>query len=114
MARRPRLNKVSQWEETVWLWLERQYEGEFIREFKFHHKRRWRLDFACPQERLAIEVQGLLWGGRQGGHQRPKGVERDCEKQAHAMMLGWRVLPIAPKHIRSGEAYTWIKNLMRR
>lgn len=80
-------------------------------ELRFHETRRWRFDIAFVQERLAVEVQGGGWKG--GRHHRPKGYRNDCEKAAYAMMDGWRVLHVVPEQIQSGEAISWICELLR-
>lgn len=87
---------------------------EPLREWTFHPKRKWRFDLAfCNRNgvKLAVEVDGGVWIN--GRHSRGAGVEKDCEKYAEAMCLGWRVLRVTPKHIRSGEAVNWIERLLR-
>ena len=48
------------------------------KEFRFHPKRRWRFDFAWPDEKFAVEIEGLTHSG--GRHQRMDGFLRDAEK----------------------------------
>ena len=103
--------KSSTSEEALWLWLQHGHPHPWVREFKFHPRRKWRFDFANRQTRLAIEVDGVVYGSRKGGHQTPLGIERDREKDAEAMMLGWRVLRVTPKQIASGIAMHWILEL---
>ena len=62
------------------------------------------------QQRLAVEIDG--GGFVNGRHSRGSGIERDCEKYAEALALGWRVLRVTPKHVRSGQAVTWITRLL--
>lgn len=77
-----------------------------VREFEFWPGRRWRFDFAIPQAKLAIECQG---GTRSGGrHTRGDGYERDCEKAAHAVIAGWRVIPVTGDQVQSGKAIQWV------
>ncbi len=59
-------------------------------EYRFHPDRKWRFDFAWPDSRLAVEIEGLTRGG--GRHQRMTGYTSDCEKYREAVRLGWRVL----------------------
>jgi len=62
------------------------------REVYFHADRKWRLDFAWPQYKLAVEIQGGQWrhSGRSahvGGH----ALQRDCEKHNALIDAGWSV-----------------------
>jgi len=77
------------------------------REYKFHPKRKWRMDFAWPDITLAVEVEGGIWN--YGRHNRPQGFIDDTEKYNAAANLGWTVLRFAGEQIRSGEALTQIE-----
>lgn len=57
--------------------------------------RKWRLDYAWPLNRLAIELQGGIYGNRTGGHTSTKGVMRDMQKLNTAQLLDWDVLYLA-------------------
>lgn len=59
-------------------------------EHRFHSKRRWRLDVAWPEHKVAVEIMGGTW--TQGRHTRGGGYEADCEKLNAATLAGWRVL----------------------
>lgn len=59
------------------------------REHRFAPPRGWRFDFALPEDRVAIEIEGGVWTG--GRHNRAKGFINDCEKSNAATALGWRV-----------------------
>jgi len=80
-------------------------------EFRFHPVRRWRLDWAWPDRSLAVEIDGGVYV--QGRHSRGAGIEKDCEKYAEALMAGWRVLRVTPRHVKTGQALTWIEKLLR-
>lgn len=73
-----------------------------VREHRFHPDRKWRMDFAWPDKRIAVEIEGGVWG--LGRHNRPKGFIADTEKYNAAAALGWTVLRFTGKHIRSGQA----------
>ena len=114
--------KISEWrkrqeasrlEEQVWLWLKHVdgQRGHWVREHRFHPTRKWRFDFAREDCKLGIEVEGLLPAGKEGRHQRKAGFEKDCEKYAEALVLGWRVLRVTGKMIRSGDVYPYIEKL---
>ena len=59
------------------------------REYRFDPARRWRADFAWPDSKILLEVEGGTW--IRGRHTRGKGFERDCEKYNAAAAQGWRV-----------------------
>ena len=67
---------------------------ECVKEFKFHPKRRWRFDYAIPEHRIALEVEGGVWTN--GRHTRPQGFLGDIEKYNTATLMGWRVFRTTP------------------
>lgn len=73
-----------------------------VGQFRFHPKRKWQFDFAWPEHKLAVEIEGGTYSG--GRHTRGKGFEDDCEKYNEALLLGWRVLRFTGKMVNSGEA----------
>lgn len=88
------------------LWLEGL---ECEREYRFC-ERRWRLDFAWPDERVAVELQGGIF--TEGRHSRGQGMLNDMEKLNCAQKMGWTVLLFGPPHVRLGTASLEIKNLI--
>lgn len=69
-----------------------------VREHLFHPRRLWRLDLAWPEERLAVEIEGLS-RGRKSRHTQPAGYQGDCEKYNAALLLGWRLLRYTPRDL---------------
>jgi len=69
-------------------------------EFRFHPHRKWRFDFAWPEQRIALEVEGGIW--TQGRHTRGAGFLADMEKYNAAVLLGWRVLRTTPDKLADG------------
>jgi very-short-patch-repair endonuclease len=59
-------------------------------QYRFAKPRRFRFDFAWPEHRVAVEIEGGTW--RNGRHTRGAGYARDCEKYNLAVVNGWRVL----------------------
>jgi very-short-patch-repair endonuclease len=79
-----------------------------VKEYRFHPKRRWRFDYAWPEHRIAIEIEGGAW--IYGRHNRAKGFVNDMQKYNEAVMLGWRVLRYTPEQIKAGQ---WVDNLAK-
>jgi len=67
------------------------------REFVFAAPRRWRFDFAWPEQRVAVEIEGGVWS--RGRHVTPQGFLKDLEKYNAAAALGWSVLRFAGEAI---------------
>jgi hypothetical protein len=88
-----------------------QLPEEPVCEQAFHPTRRWRFDLAFKIAKLGVEVDG--GGFVQGRHSRGMGMERDTEKFAEAMVLGWRVLRVTTKQVRCGQAIAWIQKLLK-
>lgn len=76
------------------------------REFRFDSARRWRFDFAWPDRRLAVEVEGGVWV--RGRHTRGAGYLKDLEKYNRAVELGWRVLRYPPNALHLVDTYEQI------
>jgi very-short-patch-repair endonuclease len=64
-------------------------------EYRFHPVRKHRLDFAWPDSRLGLEVEGGVW--TRGRHGRGSGIVKDMEKANLLAELGWRLLRVTPK-----------------
>lgn len=75
----------------------------FIREYRFHPVRRWRFDFAFPDHKIAVEVEGGTWV--RGAHVRGKHYRSDCEKYLEAAILGWTVLRFTSDMLRDNPLW---------
>lgn len=87
--------------------LDKLYTG-MVAEYRFHPTRRFRFDFAIPEKKLAIEIEGGIWLGRNGAHSSGKGILRDMEKNNLAVLEGWRILRVTPQQVKNGEAHNLI------
>lgn len=82
------------------------------REYRFHGERKWRVDFAFPGIRLAVEIEGGTWSG--GRHTRGAGYEADLEKYNALAMAGWRVLRFTTAMVSSGAAINAVSEMFAR
>ena len=62
----------------------------YVKEYRFHPTRMWRFDFAFPDLKIAIELEGGVY--TRGAHTRGAHYKSDCEKYNSASILGWVVL----------------------
>ena len=89
-ASKPRqASKLERTFLTRWLQLAGD-QPEPVREFVFAAPRKWRADFAWPDQRVLVEIEGGVHSG--GRHVRGKGFEADLEKGNMAQVLGYKVL----------------------
>lgn len=91
----------------------RSYElPRFERQYPFAESmgRKWRLDFANLQFKLAIEIEGLVvqrLAGElvvRGRHASIQGFKEDAVKYATAVQLGWRVVRFEQSQVKDGTA----------
>lgn len=77
---------------------------------KAFNGRLWRFDFAWPEFKVAVEIEGLAvtrLEGRLvvlGRHASIDGFREDCEKYNTAALLGWSVLRFEQKLVKPGKA----------
>ncbi len=72
-----------------------------VPEFRFHPTRKWRFDFAWPEHKVAMEIEGAVWV--RGRHTRGSGFVKDMEKYNAAASLGWRVFRFTPQQVAKFE-----------
>ncbi len=77
-------------------------------EHRFDAKRMWRFDYAWPDAKVALEVEGGAWTN--GRHTRGKGFIADLEKYSEAAVQGWCVIRCVPAAL----TYVSTENLIRR
>jgi len=90
---------------------------EPVREYRAIPGRKFRFDFAYPDKKLLIEVNGDIWAGRRGeqsGHSSGTGLSRDYEKNNLAILNGWKVMYFTGNTIRTGEAVAQIETALKR
>lgn len=75
------------------------------REYRHIRGRRYRLDFAWPEQKIGLEVQGMV-------HRIKGRFRNDIEKRALGLLAGWRILEVDGAAVRSGRALRWIEELL--
>ena len=79
-----------------------------VKEYRFHPKRKWRFDYAIPESKVALEVEGGVWSG--GRHIRAQGFLGDMEKYNTATLMGWKVLRTTPDDLYKLATLKMIKS----
>lgn len=80
---------------------------EVVKEYKFHPTRKWRYDYAVPEYKIALEVEGGVW--TKGRHTRPQGFLGDIEKYNAGTLLGWRIFRVTPDELYSNKTLNLLK-----
>jgi very-short-patch-repair endonuclease len=97
-------------------------DGEVVHRHtrRMKHRKRspgWSFDFAWPEQRIAVEVEGVsvhkadgmfVIGGRHGSI---AGFKEDCEKYAWAAVMGWRVMRFEQGQVKAGLAIDMLVRL---
>ena len=68
-----------------------------VREHKFLAGRGWRFDFAWPERKVAVEIEGGVWS--KGRHTRGSGYINDMDKYNWATLEGWKLLRFLPDQL---------------
>ena len=82
------------------------------REYKFCEDRKFRFDFCWPAQKIAVELQGGIWG-RKSGHNSGTGILADMDKGNEAARRGCRVFRFSGDHVKCGEAVRYIEARLR-
>ena len=90
--------------------LEKRWPGVQA-EYRFHPERKWRFDYAWPERKIALEIEGGIW--KKGRHVRGKGYENDCEKYSEAVVLGWRIIRATPGMCKNGLMMGLLERAMK-
>ena len=83
---------------------------EPVPEYRFFPDRKFRFDFAWPQQGLALEVEGGIF--THGAHGSISGMLRDGEKYNLAATFGFRVLRILPDKLCMNETAELVKKCL--
>lgn len=86
--------------------VKRRFDTEVVTEYKFHPKRRWRVDFYLPEFGLVIEKEGGIWSG--GRHTSSTGFLGDVEKYNELTASGLALLRVTPSNINKQETFNLI------
>lgn len=100
----------------------------FVRQHQYVPGRRFKADFAFPELRVLIEVQGGVTAGRRwrtdpatgrryevqarGAHGSVEGVLADNERLNLATLHGWSVLRFTPDEVATHAAITFIEGYL--
>lgn len=95
---------------------------EAVREHRFHKSRRWRIDFAWSDQKIAVELEGGVWGTgrpcptcgqrRSAGHQTGTGYLKDIEKYNALTLSGWKLYRAAEPHITDASIFELLKEVL--
>jgi len=74
-------------------------------QYKVFERRKFRLDFAWADRKIAVLVQGNV-------HRIQSKFYRDCELFCLLTVAGWRYLPVSRNEIKSGMALKWTERMV--
>lgn len=103
----------SEGEAVLYLHMSERGLGELVKaQYGLHNpERKWRFDFAFPDKKIFVEVEGGTWVN--GRHNRGKGYEEDCRKYNDAAIAGYQVLRFTTDMVNSMEAIATIERVLK-
>lgn len=90
---------------------EQFFGGEWWAEWRFSTERRWRFDYAMPELKIAIEIDGGIFTG--GRHSGGVGQKKDLEKGNAAAEMDWAVFHYTPDEKFSQTLREQVSNLIK-
>lgn len=110
MVKKVRLQKPNRYEPTVRACCKAVGLPMPDPEWVFAMPRRWRFDFAWPDKKVALEVDGGMWV--QGRHSRGSGLLLEHEKMNAAASRNWLIFRTTPKGVGDLALYRQIKAVL--
>lgn len=92
--------------------LEARLGEECLAEWYFHPTRKWRMDYAFPKVKVAIEIDGGIFIG--GRHSGGMGQKKDFEKLNSAAELGWLVFHYTPDEKMKANTFAQVYHAIQR
>jgi very-short-patch-repair endonuclease len=83
----------------------------WVCQYKFMEGRKFAIDFAWVDKKLAIEIEGGTWIN--GGHNRGKIFESNCEKYNELAKRGWTLFRFTTGMVTSGQAIMFVQDFLR-
>jgi len=82
-------------------------------EFYFSTERLFRIDYAIPEYKIAIEQEGGIYMKGNSGHSSGTGIARDMEKNNFLVEKGWRLIRRQPSEMLTMATLDIIKKALQ-
>jgi very-short-patch-repair endonuclease len=102
----PELPFVREFVPDAW----REWAAERVELGQRRNRVPYKADFAWPDARVIVEIQGGIWGKGRSGHSSGRGIERDAIKSFTAQRGGWILLPFTER-MMGEQAGIWLPKL---
>lgn len=102
-------NKAAQ-KDMFMMLMQKDLSLDVWPEFFFTVERLYRLDYAIPEYKIGVEVDGGTWSKEKSGHSSGTGLARDREKSSLLSSLGWSLIRVEPKELISDYTINLIKS----
>lgn len=81
-------------------------------EYLFLPPRKFRADYAWPNQKFSVEVDGGIW--IYGRHNRATGFLKDLERRNLATLAGWCTIHVTPQMIVDSSAVLLVEEFFRK
>ena len=79
-------------DEKLLQWIEDLNLPSPQKEYRPGTAKKFRLDYAWTDVKIAVELNGATWSQKRMGHSSGKGIQRDYVKLNYCQILGWLVI----------------------
>lgn len=73
---------------------------------------KWLFDFAWPEFKLIVEIDGGVFMAGGGAHSHPVDIKRNMAKQNDATLAGFVIIRFMPEQVKKGEAIAFTQRVL--
>lgn len=104
----------TKWEDMFLVQLKSLGVAPAVQQYRFCPDRKFQADFAWPDKKILVELEGGIWRRGGGAHSHPSNILRDIEKQTLAAYHGFRVFRFEENSIKSWSAARMMAEVLNR
>lgn len=106
------IKNKSKYSDPFILFVKQELGMELWPEFYFCTERQFRIDYAIPQFKIAIEQEGGIYMKGNSGHSSGTGIARDMKKNNLLVSKGWRLIRCQPTEMLTLRTIKLIRALI--
>lgn len=106
------IKNKSKYDDSFIQFVKQELGVDLWPEFYFCTERQFRIDYAIPQYKIAIEQEGGIYMKGNSGHSSGTGIARDMEKNNLLVSKGWKLIRRQPNEMLTLDTIELIRPLI--